>query len=108
MNPNLSSSVRSVNQWFNTGAFTQPASLTFGNEGLGILRAPGLVDFDFILSRKFRITEQVRMELRGDFFNAFNHTNLGLPGQTFGAATFGVISSSGPGRQIELGARLVF
>jgi Carboxypeptidase regulatory-like domain len=108
MNPNLASSARSVNQWFNTAAFTQPGTFTFGNEGLGILRAPGLVDFDFSLTRKFRITEQVRMELRGDFFNVFNHTNLGLPGQTFGAATFGVISSGGPGRQIELGARLVF
>ena len=94
--------------WFNTAAFAQPAAYTFGNEGVGILRAPGLVDLDFSLLRNFRITERIRTEFRGEFFNALNHTNLGLPGQTFGSAAFGVISSSGPARQIELGARILF
>ena len=94
--------------WFNTAVFAQPAPYTFGNEGVGLIRAPGLVDFDFSLLRNFRITERVRTEFRGEFFNGFNHTNLGLPGQSFGSAAFGVISSSGPARQIEIGARLVF
>jgi hypothetical protein len=107
-NPNLPSGQRTVTEWFNTAAFAQPANLTFGNEGVGIVRAPGMVDFDLSLARMFRITEKIRAELRGEFFNTFNHTNLGLPGLTFGASTFGVISSSGPGRQIELGARLLF
>lgn len=107
-NPNLPSGEQSVAAWFNTAAFSQPANLTFGNEGVGIVRAPGLVDFDASLARMFRITERIHTELRGEFFNAFNHTNLGLPGSTFGSSTFGVISSSGPARQIELGARVVF
>ena len=106
--PNLPSGQRSVAAWFNTAAFSQPANLTFGNEGVGIVRAPGMVDVDASLARMFRLTERIHAELRGDFFNAFNHTNLGLPGSTFGASTFGVISASGPARQIELGARVVF
>ena len=39
--PNLPSSQRSLTRWFDTGAFSQPAPLTFGNEGLGILRSGG-------------------------------------------------------------------
>ncbi|MGH9668200.1 MAG: hypothetical protein ACRD9L_27585, partial [Bryobacteraceae bacterium] len=105
--PNLSSG-RSVSRWFNTAAFSQPAAYTFGNGGVGIVRAPGLVNFDFSLLRNFRVTERVRAELRGEFFNAFNHTNLGNPGQVLGSSSFGVISGSGPARQIEVGARIVF
>ena len=107
-NPNLPSGQRTVAEWFNTAAFAQPAIYTFGNEGVGIVRAPGLVNLDFSLLRNFRVTERLRAELRGEFFNALNHTNLGLPGQSFGSAAFGVISSAGPARQIELGARVVF
>jgi hypothetical protein len=106
--PNLSSDERSVSRWFDTGAFAQPATFTFGNEGVGIVRAPGRVNFDASLTRIFRITERLHTEIRGEFFNAFNHTNLGLPGSTFGSPSFGVISSSAAARQIELGARLVF
>ena len=106
--PNLPSEQRTVAAWFNTAAFSQPANLTFGNEGVGIVRAPGLVDFDASLARTFRITERIHAELRGEFFDVFNHTNLGVPGSIFGSSTFGVISSSGPARQIELGARVMF
>jgi hypothetical protein len=106
--PNLPSGQRSVGTWFNTTAFSQPAIYTFGSEGVGIVRAPGLVNVDMSVLRNFRITEKVRAELRGEFFNALNHTNLGLPGQSFGAAAFGAISSAGPGRQIEIGARIMF
>jgi hypothetical protein len=41
-NPNTLSG-RSVAEWFNTAAFAQPAIFTFGNEGVGTVRAPGLV-----------------------------------------------------------------
>ncbi len=66
------------------------------------------MNLDFSLLRKFRITERFAAELRGEFFNAFNHTNLGNPGAGFGSAGFGLISSADPARQIEVGARIVF
>jgi hypothetical protein len=99
---------QTVAQWFNVGAFAQPAIYHFGNSGIGILRGPGLVNFDFSLMRDFHFTERVKLQFRGEFFNAFNHTNLNLPAHTFGAAGFGLISSSGAARQIQLGARMTF
>jgi hypothetical protein len=106
-NPNLSSG-RTVAQWFNTAMFAQPSAYTFGNAAVGIVRGPGLVDFDSSIVRNFRVTERIHAEVRGEFFNIFNHTNLGNPGTALGAAAFGVISSAGPARQIELGARILF
>lgn len=107
-NPDLSSSQRSVSRWFDIEAFQQPVLFQFGNEGVGALRAAGLVNFDFYIIRNLRLNERARLEIRGEFFNAFNHTNLGLPGHIFGASDFGVISSSGSARVVQLGARTVF
>ena len=51
----------------------------FGNEGVGILRAPGLVNLDFSLHARFPLHRASALQFRGEFFNAINHTNLGLP-----------------------------
>jgi hypothetical protein len=106
--PNLPSNERSVSRWFDIGAFRQPALFRFGNEGVGTLRGPGLVSFDLSLLRNFSVHERARLEFRGELINAFNHTNLGLPGRIFGAPDFGVISSASPARVVQLGARIVF
>ena len=83
----------------------------FGNEGVGIVRAPGLVNLDFSLQREFKFTERVKMQLRGEFTNAINHTNFGLPGHTLNGSGFGVINgvtvASGP-RTVQVGARVAF
>jgi hypothetical protein len=63
---------------------------------------------DFSALREFHVTERIRMQFRGEFFNALNHTNFGLPGHTFGGSGFGVISGAGPARQIQVGARIAF
>jgi hypothetical protein len=105
-NPNLGNP--SVQEWFNTAVFSQPAIYTFGNEGVGIIRAAGIVDTDLSLQRSFKIRERMKFQLRGEFFNATNHTNLGLPNTTFGSPTFGQVTSSGPPRQMELSMRLTF
>jgi hypothetical protein len=108
VNPNLPSGQRSASEWFNTAAFSQPTIFTFGGESVGMVRAPGLANVDLSVIRNFRVTEKLHAELRGEFFNALNRTNLGLPGLSFGSAAFGVISTSGPARQIEVGARIMF
>jgi hypothetical protein len=34
---------------------------------------------DFAVVRDFSLTEKMRFQFRGEFFNALNHTNLGTP-----------------------------
>jgi hypothetical protein len=105
-NPNLNNPT--VAQWFNTGVFSQPAIYTFGNEGVGIIRAAGIFDTDLALQRSFSIKERFKLHLRGEFFNATNHTNFGLPNTTFGSSTFGQVTSAGPARQVETSLHLDF
>ena len=95
-------------RWFDTDAFSQPAAYTFGNEGIGIIRTCGLINSDFSLLRDFALREHARLQISGDFFNAFNHTNLDPPAVVFGSSTFGVVSSAKSARQVQVGERRLF
>ena len=108
-NPNLPDSQKTLLHWFDTDAFSQPAAATFGNSGVGILRSDGIINADLSLLRNFSLPgEGRRIQFRAEFFNLGNHANFGVPGRVFGASGFGVVSSAGPGRRIQLGLRLVF
>lgn len=50
------------------------------------------MNVDLSVLRDFRFTEKVRMHVRGESFNAFNHTNLAIPGRTLNGPGFGLIS----------------
>ena len=106
--PELPSSERTLTRWFNTDAFAQPAPFTFGNSGRGILRGDGVVTFDLSLAKNVALGAARTLQLRVEAFNAFNHPNFGLPGHTFGAPNFGVISSASEGRTVQLGVRFVY
>jgi hypothetical protein len=102
--------VSRLSRYFDTSAFTQPDPFTFGNLGrtLPNVRGPANVNFDLSLIKNVAVTERVRAQLRGEAFNAFNNTNFGLPGTALGAADFGVISSAGSARIIQLGLKVSF
>jgi len=106
----LSVAQPSINEWFNTAAFVIPATPAYGNAGRNILRAPALNDIDLALSKSFPWgnSETRRLYIRSDFFNALNHTNLGVPVNSIDSPAFGTITSALPGREIQLGARLEF
>ena len=106
----LPSGQQSINEWFNTAAFAIPSTPQYGSAGRNILFAPGLNDIDIALSKSFLwgTVETRRLQIRTEFFNALNHTNLGVPQNSIDSPAFGTITSSLPGREIQLGARLEF
>ena len=81
--------------WLNQAAFANPASGGFGNVIKGSFVGPHYVDWDGSIARKFPITEQSSLEFRAEYFNLFNHTNLGDPGTTVGGS-LGKITSTSP------------
>jgi len=104
----LPSEQRSVSRWFETQAFAQPANFTFGNSPRSGLRGAPIVTTDATLEKGFAITERWKFDLRGEFYNLFNHAIFNVPGSTFGNADFGVVSSARAGRTAQLAARLSF
>ena len=59
--------------------------------------------------------ERLRLELRAEVFDLFNHANFGQPGNVVGTPSFGQITNtrfptgeSGSSRQIQFATRLIF
>ena len=82
---------RSINNWYNPEAFKQPANGTFGNVRKNSLYGPGINEVNLSGARTFSLPwAGVKLQVRADATNAFNHTSFGVPNQTLS-------SSSGPG-----------
>ena len=65
--------------------FDDPPAGEIGNVPRNAFRGTGFWNVDFSFSRSFalpRLGEQGRLQFRAEFFNLFNHTNLGGP-ETF-------------------------
>jgi carboxypeptidase family protein len=113
---------KSISQWFNTGAFSQPAFGVYGNSARNILTQPGINNWDVGLGKTFQFTERIGFQFRVETFNTFNHTQYGIdpttqasggPGQsavdaTLGDVNFGKVTSARPGRIIQFGGKILF
>ncbi|HEX4486461.1 MAG TPA: hypothetical protein VH088_09365, partial [Terriglobales bacterium] len=111
--PDINGSIsypKTVNQWFNTSVFSDPAAGTFGNTPFDVLRAPGRQNWNLALFKSFVISESrgTRFELRAESFNTFNHTEFKDVSTTFSNGNFGAITSAHDPREIQLGAKLIF
>jgi len=107
--PIFGSDTRNATTWFNPTAFLAPPAYTFGNVGRNSVYGPGMQTMDLAVVRSFNLTEGLKFETRGEFFNAFNHTNLGTPNRFVNTAGFGSITEvTTPGREIQISARLSF
>jgi hypothetical protein len=81
-----------------------------GNLGRNTFRGPSFQTWNFTLLKNISITERLRLQVRGDFINAWNHNNFQNPVATMASTTFGsntatLISDS---RQIMLSAKVRF
>jgi hypothetical protein len=64
-----------------SGAWAIPGDNTFGNIGYNNYYGPIFIQQDMSIAKRFSLIgeNRLRMELRGEAFNLFNHTNLGDP-----------------------------
>ncbi len=111
-NPNISGSPESrISKWFNTACYTLPGPFEFGNEPRvdPYLRAQGIVNFDFAVSKNTHVTERVAVEFRSEFFNLFNHVQFAPPNTQLGSAQFGQVTAQyNQPRLVQFGLRLSF
>ncbi len=63
-------------RWFNTANFSLAPEGTLGTSARFPLHGPGVENWDLALQRNFVIRERVKLQFRGQFFNAWNHANF--------------------------------
>ncbi|HJP92323.1 MAG TPA: TonB-dependent receptor [Pyrinomonadaceae bacterium] len=62
-----------------SAAFCIPGTWHFGSLGRNALRGPGHRNVDFSIFKDTDITERLRLQLRAEVFNIFNHPNFSNP-----------------------------
>jgi hypothetical protein len=79
-----------------------------GTTPRGIIDGPPTQRVDFTLSKNFRFNESVYLQLRGEMFNIFNHTNFRNISTNITAANFGVVTTTRDPRTMQFGLKLNF
>jgi hypothetical protein len=119
-------------QWINPLAFSQPVNGTIGNTTRNEFRGPGYQNWNLSLFKNFSLREHMRLQLRLETFNTWNHMEFGGGGvggvTSTSAGINNSITAQGPGlpttselvgnsgkinsardpRQIQLGAKFYF
>ena len=108
-NPNLPSSERSIDRWFDLGFVTTAAPGTISNAGRNLIYAPGVRNVDLIVAKNFVLPwEGHYVQFRAEGFNAFNTANFGIPNTSVGSPNAGRINSADEPRRIQFGLKYVF
>jgi hypothetical protein len=100
-------------QWFNTACVqtnptAPPVANVVGNAPRGAINGPATKRFDFSLFKNFRIRETMSLQLRGEAFNVFNHTNFQTVNASTTSGTYGQITAVRDPRNIQLGVKFIF
>ncbi|MBI2822977.1 MAG: carboxypeptidase regulatory-like domain-containing protein, partial [Acidobacteria bacterium] len=116
-NPVLSDG-RDPDQYYDTDAFTIGPRGFFGNVGRNTLIGPGILSFDFGLTKNFRLHEEASLQFKAEFFNIFNRVNFGLPGTNVFISSAGapspdpsagqIVNTTTTSRQIQFALKIVF
>jgi hypothetical protein len=101
--------------WFNKSAFAAPIAPWNGgpNQGFGNARKdaivlPGLFNFNLAAFKTFSFTENVKLQMRVESFNTFNHTEFQNIDASTNDANFGQVTSAYDPRVLQLGAKISF
>jgi hypothetical protein len=115
--PNLSKSDKTFYRVFDTSVWGRPAKGTFGNAAGGLLRGPGINNWDLAISKRFPLGKESRnLTFRSELFNAFNHTQFSGVNSTASFnpagvqtnALFGSYSGSRSPRIVQFSLRFAF
>lgn len=96
---------------FNAGCFADPGDQIAGNAPryFSNLRSDGIHNIDLSLSKEFTIREDMKLQIRGEFFNFTNTPRFNVPNTAFGDSQFGQVTSTlGSPRRTQVGVRFEF
>lgn len=82
----------------------------FGNGGFDSFYGPGLDNWDIALHKEFSLEGRLKLALRGEFFNAWNHAQFANPNTGVNAGTsFGQITGTQhPARMVQVAGKITF
>ena len=111
----LSAGQRNLKQWFNTSGFVTASGQQLADNirtfplRLSNVRGDGQNLWNVAVLKDFPIRETLKLQLRGEFYNALNHVNLTDPDTSPTDGSFGMVSGqNGNPRTVTVALRLLF
>lgn len=98
-------------EWFNTSCFLQPDDFAFGDEPRvdPQLKSDALANFDVALSKSVALNEGMRLIVKAEIFDLFNHPQFALPILDLSSPSFGEVQNQrNLPRTIQLAMRVTF
>ncbi len=103
-------------QYFNTAAFSAPVApwnggpnQGFGNSGKDKVVGPGRFNTNLSLFKSFPIMKEgLRLQIRAESYNTFNHTQFQNLDAGFTDGNFGQVTSAWDARSFQFGGKLLF
>ncbi len=86
-------------RWWDRANLADPNAVSpnvarFGTCGIGVLRAPGLINVDMGVFRRIQINERVNVQVRGEAFNVSNTPHFAAPNADISSSNFGLIGAT--------------
>jgi trimeric autotransporter adhesin len=108
--PNVSICGGTPTGFFNTAAFTTPASTQYGNESRGAIEGPCKFSWNASLAKSFRFGPQERhhLDIRWEVQNFSNTPNFSGLSTTLGSSSFGRVTSAAAMRTMDVMMRYNF
>ncbi len=113
--PDIVKSFRTINPrgqgnlYFDPSTFQSQALGTIGSAPRSVCCGPGINNFDVGVHKETRLTEQTRLEFRGEFFNFVNHAQFETPdGNISDGADFGRVMLARDPRLVQFALKLFF
>jgi outer membrane receptor protein involved in Fe transport len=97
--------------WLNPAAYdaVDPTNQhRFGDLGYDTAVGPGAFTWDLGIHKSFTVWRESKITFRAEMFNWLNHPMFNNPDPNMSDATFGQITSGGPGREVQLALRYDF
>jgi hypothetical protein len=100
---------KTVQQWFNTAAFSRPDAFTYGDAGRNVVIGPGIFNTDMSVIRNFNLGGLRSLQFRLEAFNVFNNPIWGDPIMSMASPLYGTINSTrSPMRELQIGVKFSF
>jgi hypothetical protein len=97
------------NLFFSPSIFQAQALGTIGSAPRTVCCGPGINNFDVGMHKDTQLTEQTRLEFRGEFFNIVNHAQFETPdGNISDGADFGRVMLARDPRLVQFALKLFF
>jgi len=94
--------------FLNPAAFAAPASGEWGNAGRNTITGPGQFSLNASISRSFRVSERINMDLTVNSMNVLNHVTFPRWNTTVNNSQFGLPTSANAMRTLQPSLRVSF